>query len=136
MSVETLPAELQNEYTFLTGGAKLSDMDMAASEQQREMVAANAGVVDDYKIVLTQVMGPLFSIAAPNWEVQPAEVDLLAEAYANALAYYFPDMKTAGPWVTVVLSTAAVIGPKVRKPRHKVKAAEEKPIAEEIVSHD
>jgi hypothetical protein len=65
--------------------------------------------------VVQMVIGPLFDIFAPNWEVSDQEKELLAGAYGDLLDKYFPDMKT-GPEIGAIIVTGMVIAPRIGKP--------------------
>lgn len=80
---------------------------------------------------LKPLLGMTFSILAPNWQVQSAEVDALADSYGECLDYYYPELKDGlPPWVTPLLVTAAIIGPRLSVPRVR----EEKPVQGETVN--
>lgn len=67
--------------------------------------------------LLAGVIGPLFVILAPAWEVTAPEVDALASAYGKVLDKYFPGGLSMGPELGAVMATVAVIGPRLRLPR-------------------
>lgn len=67
---------------------------------------------------LEPVLGMAFKVLAPNWKVQAEEVQVLAESYGECLDYYYPDMGEAlPPWLTPLVVTAAIVGPRMNTPR-------------------
>jgi hypothetical protein len=74
--------------------------------------------------VLVMVIGPLFDILAPAWEVSDEEKQSLAGAYAPVVDKYFPGMD-AGPEIVAIAITAMVIAPRMGKPRKIVEKEKE-----------
>lgn len=65
-----------------------------------------------------EVIAPLISfgcdIGCPNWQVQKAEKQALAEGYADLIDKYYPDGVSAfGVELNALLMTAAIFGPRV-----------------------
>lgn len=71
----------------------------------------------DTKKELAVLLGPLFSILAPNWNVTPDEVDIVAEAYADVINKYFPGGLSLGVEVNALMATALIFGPRLGTPR-------------------
>ena len=111
--------------------AELAQLETEAGAQSQEEVTAAAAIAStseaDYKELLTQLMGPVFAVMAPGWNVQAGEVDALAGAYSPLLTKYFPEGPGKfGPEVAAVLTTVMVFGPRLKMPR-TLEAAPEKP---------
>lgn len=88
-----------------------SYVDPAASEVEGLMIA---------------VLTPTFAIIAPNWQVQPPEVQQLAQAYTPVMLKYFPDgIGEVGPELAAVLVTLTVLGSRIGTPRRVVVVQEE-----------
>lgn len=67
---------------------------------------------------LQPVLGMAFKVLAPNWNVQAEEVEVLAQSYGECIDYYYPDIQEGlPPWLTPLIVTAAIIGPRVNMPR-------------------
>lgn len=83
---------------------------------------------------LEPLIGVSFKVLAPNWNVQPVEVEALAESYGEAIDYYYPDLNEGlPPWLTPLVVTAAIIGPRLNTPRVK---PDEREIEGEQVTDD
>lgn len=67
--------------------------------------------------VLTALLRPTFDILAPAWAVSDVECAMLGHAYGDVLDKYFPEFDW-GVELAAVLATAAVFGPRMRRPRH------------------
>lgn len=65
--------------------------------------------------LLTALLRPTFDIMAPNWQVSDMECAMLGAAYGAVLDKYFPDLEI-GVELAAVLATAAVFGPRMRRP--------------------
>lgn len=65
--------------------------------------------------LLTALLRPTFDIMAPNWQVSDMECALLGEAYCAVIDKYFPGLEF-GIEIAAVLATAAVFGPRMRRP--------------------
>lgn len=70
--------------------------------------------------LLAALLRPTFDIMAPAWRVSDPECEMLGQAYGAVIDKYFPDMEL-GVELAAVLATAAVLGPRLRKPRHEEK---------------
>lgn len=71
------------------------------------------------------------NVLAPNWKIQPEEVNALAESYGECIDYYYPELQDGlPPWLTPLLVTAAIIGPRLNMPRR----VEEKEVEGERVA--
>ena len=82
-----------------------------------ELVEAEAEGPETAEL-LAALFNPLFAVLAPNWEVQPAECEALAGAYATVIDKWFPDAASnTGPELAAALVTVAVIQPRIGKPR-------------------
>lgn len=125
----------------LNGGAQPLD------DQQRQMLAhleRNAGGPDaaggfaaggaayadpgaaEVEGLMVAVLTPAFAILAPNWQVQPPEVQQLAQAYTPVMLKYFPDgIGDVGPELAAVLVTLTVLGGRLGTPRRVVVVQEE-----------
>lgn len=80
-------------------------------------VAAQADAIPSGELC-KMVLGPLFAIFAPNWNVTATEVDQLGNVYGAVLDKYFPGgLGEFGPEITACLITCAVIAPRANKPR-------------------
>jgi len=97
-----------------------SDIAVVELEQnkQQEQAIQNSG--DEWRAIIAQLLAPSFAVLTPNWNVQKAEVEGLADAYAPLLAKYFPDTSNVGPEIGAVIVTAAVIVPRLSIPRKLV----------------
>jgi hypothetical protein len=73
--------------------------------------------------LVLMLVGPLFDILAPAWEVTDGEKQLIAAAYAPVIDKYFPDLDL-GPELGAVAVTALVFGPRYSKPRRVEKKEE------------
>lgn len=128
------PEENLNE-----GGAPLDD-------QQRQMLAhlersaggaadtggaaGGAAYIDpeeaEMQGLMIAVLTPAFAVLAPNWQVQPPEVQQLAAAYTPVLMKYFPEgLGEVGPELAAVLVTLTVLGGRLGTPRRIVVVQEE-----------
>jgi hypothetical protein len=59
-----------------------------------------------------------FAVLAPNWNIQPVEVEQLTESYTMLLCKYCPDgLGDYGVEISAVMITAAVFGQRVGVPR-------------------
>ena len=67
--------------------------------------------------VLTALLRPTFDILAPAWAVSDVECAMLGHAYGDVLDKYFPEFDW-GVELAALLATAAVFGPRMRRPRH------------------
>lgn len=77
--------------------------------------------------LLEGVLNPVFLIFAPNWEVKPQEIKLLAEAYGALVDKYFPDgLGDFGPEIAAVTMTGMIVVPRLNTP---MKATPKKPDA-------
>lgn len=70
--------------------------------------------------LLAALLRPTFDIVAPDWRVTDSECEMLGQAYGAVIDKYFPDLEM-GVELTAVLVTAAVLGPRLRKPRRQEK---------------
>lgn len=77
--------------------------------------SADAGPDIPTKDALSLFLSPLCEVIFPAWNVQPAEIALLADAYAPVIDKYFPD--GFGIEVQALVATAIVFGPRLRMPR-------------------
>tara|TARA_Y100001951_G_C11296191_1_gene275800 strand:- start:4746 stop:5279 length:534 start_codon:yes stop_codon:yes gene_type:complete len=68
-------------------------------------------------------LGPLFAVLAPNWGVQPAEIEQLAAAYAPVIDKWFPGDFAMGVEMQAVMITAVIIAPRAAVPRNDAAAA-------------
>jgi hypothetical protein len=76
--------------------------------------------------ILQPVLSMGFGILAPNWQVQPEEVEQLSEVYAALLDKYFPDgMGDYGVEITAVMVTGAIVLPRLKTPRKVEQKKEE-----------
>lgn len=102
-----LESEAERDEATPTDPTVADEMEKAAAQSQQE-----------YEAVLTMCIGMTFNIVAPNWEVSEAETQQLAGAYAGVLDKYFPGgMESFGVEVGAALVTAAIIAPRIGKPR-------------------
>lgn len=80
-------------------------------------VAAQADAIPSGELC-KMVLGPLFAIFAPNWNVTASEVDQLGNVYGAVLDKYFPGgLGEFGPEITACLITCAIVAPRAHKPR-------------------
>ncbi|PLA73514.1 hypothetical protein CYQ88_10855 [Hydrogenovibrio sp. SC-1] len=71
------------------------------------------------------------AVMAPNWEIQAEENEMLADAYSSLLDKYFPNaMGNFGVELNALLITAAVLTPRLGKPRFVEAANDEKAVNE------
>ncbi len=76
--------------------------------------------------LLVAVLTPTFVIIAPNWQITPAEVQQLAQAYAPVILKYFPDgLGDVGPELAAALVTMTVLGSRIGTPRRLVPVKQE-----------
>lgn len=76
--------------------------------------------------LMIAVLTPAFAIVAPNWQVQPAEIQQLAQAYTPVMLKYFPDgIGEVGPELAAVLVTLTVLGGRLGTPRRIIEVKEE-----------
>jgi hypothetical protein len=89
-------------------------------EPVNEEEVENEGPVISTAKQLEPLIGLSFKVLAPNWNVQPEEVEVLAESYGEAIDYYWPEMNGGlPPWATPLIVTAAIVGPRISIPRIK-----------------
>lgn len=80
--------------------------------------------------VLAGMLAPAFMVLAPNWSVSQDECRALGEAWGAVLDHYYPGgLAQMGPWGAAVLTTAAVLGPRIamRVPPKRLPPKPEKP---------
>lgn len=118
----------------LTAEASLTPEGGTAVQQlQQQQQQAAADELRETQAALSLLLQPTFDLLCPNWNVQAAECNALAGAYAPVLVKYFPGgIGKMGPELTAVLVTAAIFGPRIGVPRVK---PEEKPKAAEGAAH-
>lgn len=90
----------------------------------------NLAVIDpnqaEVVALLVAVLTPTFVIIAPNWQITPAEVQQLAQAYAPVILKYFPDgLGDVGPELAAALVTMTVLGSRIGTPRRLVPVKQE-----------
>ena len=98
--------------------------DPAADQATPGQAAADdpAGRLDTGQII-TDLAKAAFSLLAPAWRVTDDECAALGQAWApiadQALESLFPGgvAEGAGPWLTAIPLTLAVIGPRIGRPR-------------------
>lgn len=108
-----------------------ADVEAIRLEQEGEQLRRSA---DEWGEIFVMVLGPAFSVLAPNWNIQTAEIKALADSYAPLLAKYFPDVSDVGPEIGAAFCTIAVIGPRLAIPRKVVANSEEEPEPEKKAS--
>ncbi len=117
---ETVSAELDSLSSEIESSPE--QLSIAAGEQQ-QLVASQ----DEWREIIEHLAGPAFGLLAPGWNVQPAEIQALAEAYAGLLNKYFPGgASQMGPELGAAMVTVAIIGPRLKMPR---KLPEQKEVA-------
>lgn len=94
----------------------------AANDAEFAPGATGPSQAEQYAELFGQVLTPAFALLAPNWNIQPAEVAALSEAYGALAAKYLPEVGEVGPEISAALVTVAILAPRVRLPR-KAKAA-------------
>lgn len=105
--LERLAAEAATDATPPAVAAMRENQAQAAALEQQETAAA-----------LALLLEPAFGLLAPGWNVQAGECQALAGAWSPVLVKYFPGgIGQMGPELTALLVTAAVIGPRLGKPR-------------------
>lgn len=62
------------------------------------------------------LFGILGSVVDPKWNLAPAELDALASAWAPIAVLYLPSAETVGPWGLALVTTGAVVGPRLLAP--------------------
>ena len=104
-----------------------ADPSIQAADQQLQ-TAGDQRVenVQEWKTIIGILLGAGFGIVAPNWNVQKSEVDALSDAYAPLLDKYFPDISLMGAEIAAVLTTAAIIVPRLGMDR-KIEDRDEVP---------
>lgn len=113
---------LERELNSLEGEAGADPEILAAQEAQELTDQANQAVAfqgqAEYQELINGVLAPGLGLLAPNWNIQPQEVEALAQAYAPLLQKYFPDGPSQfGPEISAVMVTLAVFGPRYKLPR-------------------
>ena len=78
-----------------------------------EVMQVNQSNIDEWKGIITILLGAGFGVIAPGWGVTKGEVDSLSEAYAPLMDKYCPDLSQFGLEIGAVLVTAAVFAPRV-----------------------
>lgn len=87
-------------------------LEQLSAQQQAEQIQ------QETQQAMQLCLHPLFAIVAPNWQVQPAEIEALSGAYTAVLLKYWPEgLAAVGPEFAAVLITATVIAPRMRIPR-------------------
>ena len=108
----------------------IADDELAQLQAEVEAEHDDAERVGDYMEAepegpsTAEMLMPLVSmgckVAAPNWQIQKAEVEALAESYGELVDKYFPGgVGEWGPELNAALVTAAIFGPRLGTPRHK-----------------
>ncbi len=94
--------------------------------EQVERAEAEAQTLPPTKDLIMPICDLATKALCPNWDIQPQEVDALAEAYAAVIDKYFPDAAShLGVELNALLITAAIFVPRLasgeppRKPREK-----------------
>lgn len=72
---------------------------------------------------LQMVLGPLFAIAAPRWNMQQAEIEQLAIVWGEVADKYMPEGLALGVELNAAIVTLAVLGPRLSMPRNDAEAA-------------
>jgi len=73
---------------------------------------------EETKKILMGVIVPAFALLAPGWQVQNAECEMLADAYAQLIDKYFPDgIGKFGVEINATLVTLAIFAPRLAIPR-------------------
>ncbi|GAA6152550.1 hypothetical protein [Pseudoteredinibacter isoporae] len=112
-SLELELQEIKNEDSALEVAPPQSEI-VAGEQQQAQELSAKSEYFGLIKTVLT----PMPGILCPAWGIQEAEIEALADAYATACAETWPGgVGETGPWVGALITTLAVVGPRVRLPR-------------------
>lgn len=81
-----------------------------------DQAAANTPSIDT-KDQLSMLMGPMFGVLFPAWNLQPEEIDGLAEAYAKVADKWFPGGLNLGVELEALMITAMIFGPRLKMPR-------------------
>ncbi|MEW8411362.1 MAG: hypothetical protein AB2696_21220 [Candidatus Thiodiazotropha sp.] len=75
-------------------------------------------VEPDTAKIIESILQMGFGIVAPNWGVTPGECNELSKAYGALFDKYFPGgMGKYGLELTAIMGTAAVVLPRIKKPR-------------------
>jgi hypothetical protein len=117
---EPEPSDLDRELAQLEAEAEtIEDAppvgEITAAETQAASAAQRAAEVEDeYRQLLLAILGPLPAVLCPNWNIQPAEIKTLVDAYAKACAHQWPDgVGEMGPWAGAAITTMVVAGPRL-----------------------
>lgn len=122
MTTETAQAATMHDPDFDHLEATISD---EAYEQVGAQVQQQPDNTPATKDILEPVLAMGFGVLAPNWQVQPQEVEQLADVYAQLLDKYFPDgLGDYGVEISAVMVTGAIVLPRLKTPR-KVEQVEE-----------
>lgn len=115
--VENLAADLaglQAEATLIDSQPGAAVAAVAAQQQ-----ASADQIAAEWAALIVGIGTPAAAILAPNWQIQPAELAALGQAWAPILQEYFPDgVGSMGPWPGAILATAMVVAPRLGLPRH------------------
>lgn len=83
--------------------------------------------------LIAPIVGLVCSVVCPAWEIGAEEQGALSQSYADVLDKYFPEGAGAfGVELSALLVTAAIITPRLKKPRkHKEETAKPTPDTEQ-----
>ncbi|MDA3921915.1 MAG: hypothetical protein PF501_14730 [Salinisphaera sp.] len=117
------PAENDEEIAALLAEAEAIDPGDAGDAEAGEASEKPPGPTSAE--ALQMMLGPAFAIMAPNWGVQPAEIEALAQAWGDVADVYLPDGMTLGVELNAAIITLAIFAPRLSLPRNE-KAARAK----------
>lgn len=115
-------AEEQDQEITAEQAADLQALQAEAERVQGQApeIVRNAPDVPD-SIPTVEIVGPVVAMACaafvPAWEVSGPEQEQLSGVYAAVLDKYFPRGMTMGPELTALLVTAAIVMPRLGRPR-------------------
>ena len=96
------------------------DLDHAGSIPGQETAPAASQQIPTKDFLQPAFYG-MFSALAPNWQIEKAECEMLAEVWSPVIDRYFPNLPES-PLMVAVGATAVVFMPRIGKPRRVRKA--------------
>lgn len=113
---------MTDEQDTQTAALDLGALDQIEAEAAGDEIPPGETMPEQAGPETAELIAPIVQLAtsalAPNWHIQKAESDALAEAYADVLDKYFPDVGSHfGVELNALLITAAIFTPRIGKPR-------------------
>ena len=132
MNQQTTPGESPENDSILPGAidAELSALEqeagsdpalVAQQERERQQIEQaekqQQSDLQEWQNLIGEVAGPAFGLLAPNWNIQPAEIEALSSAYAALAVKYLPNVSSMGPEIGAAMVTLAIFAPRRGVPR-------------------